>query len=77
MSQDTGKWIIFIGLIIVISGVVWYFLGDKLSFIGNLPGDIKVERENFKFYFPLTTMILISIIVNVVIRLVKYFSGNF
>lgn len=77
MSQDTGKWIIFIGLLIVIAGVVWYFLGDKLSFIGNLPGDIKVERENFKFYFPLTTMILISIIVNVVIRLVKYFSGNF
>ncbi|MEY3422866.1 MAG: hypothetical protein RIR48_3195 [Bacteroidota bacterium] len=75
LNQETGKWIILIGVLITVSGLTWYFFGDKLGFIGNLPGDFKVEKENFKFYFPLTTMILISILINILIRLIKYFSG--
>lgn len=72
--QETGKWIVILGAIAIIAGIIIYFFGDKLGFIGNLPGDIKVERENFKFYFPLTTMILVSVIINLIIRLVRYFG---
>jgi len=69
----TGKWIILVALILVVVGSVWYFFGDKLGFIGNLPGDIKYEGDSFKFYFPFTTMILVSVIINVILRIYKYF----
>ena len=72
--QETGKWIIFIGILLVLVGSIWYFFGDKLSFIGNLPGDIKHEGDNFKFYFPFTTMIILSLLINIIIRLFRYFS---
>jgi len=61
------------GLILVIAGLGIKFFSKNLSWVGNLPGDVRIERENFKFYFPLTTMILLSILVNVLIRLVNYF----
>jgi len=53
-------------------GIVWYYFGEKLTFIGNLPGDIRIEKENFKFYFPITTMLIISVLINVLIRIYKY-----
>jgi len=73
MSQTTGKYIILAGLIIVVLGAAIYLIGDKLHWLGKLPGDIRVEKENFKFFFPITTMIIISIILNLVIVLVRKF----
>lgn len=73
MSPETGKVIMFIGGAIVVIGLIIYFFHDKLHWIGRLPGDIRVERENFRFYFPITTMILFSVIVTVVIRLIRKF----
>ena len=75
MSNETGKIIISIGILIVLIGIIIYFWGDKLHFIGNLPGDIRVERENFRFYFPITTMILFSLILNLLVRLFNYFKS--
>ena len=66
-----GKTIILIGLAVLILGVIVYFFGDKLSGFGRLTGDIRIENENTKFYFPITSMILISLILNVVIWAVK------
>ena len=63
--EETGKWIIYAGVVLIIAGIIWYFFGNKFGFIGHLPGDFRIERENFKFYFPLTTMILISVIINI------------
>lgn len=74
MDQHTGKYIVFIGLGIIIIGILIYFMHDKLHWIGRLPGDIRVERENFRFYFPITTMILLSLLVTVIIYLIKKFS---
>jgi hypothetical protein len=71
MNSETGKWIVAIGVFIVIIGVVVYFFHDKLHWIGRLPGDIRVEKENFKFYFPITTMIIFSVLLTVIIQLVK------
>ena len=66
--NDIGKVLVVLGLaLVVLGGVLW--LGDKLPWFGRLPGDIRVEREHFKFYFPLTTCLLISILLALFLRL--------
>ena len=69
MQSDTGKYIIIAGLVIVLLGVIIYFFHDKLNWIGRLPGDIRIEKENFRFYFPITTMILLSVFASLLIWL--------
>jgi hypothetical protein len=71
MDQSTGKYIIVFGGIIILIGLVVYFFGDKLHWIGRLPGDIRVEKENFRFYFPITTMILFSVLLTVIVNLIR------
>jgi hypothetical protein len=71
MNSDTGKYIIIAGVLIVLLGVLIYFFHDKLNWIGRLPGDIRIEKENFKFYFPITTMIIFSLFITVIIQLIK------
>jgi hypothetical protein len=66
-----GKIIIIAGIILIIAGLIVYFAGDKLSWIGHLPGDIRVEKENMRFYFPVTTMILLSIFLSVVAWVIR------
>ena len=73
MEHNAGKYIIALGVIIVIIGVIIYFFGDKLHWLGRLPGDIKIEKENSRFYFPITTMILFSLVLTVLINLIKKF----
>ena len=46
MDQNTGKYIIFIGIGVIVVGILIYFLHDKLHWIGRLPGDIRIEKEN-------------------------------
>lgn len=71
--QPIGKILIIAGILIVIAGVVVYFAGDKLSWLGRLPGDIRIEKENVRFYFPITTMILVSIVLSAIIAIIKRF----
>jgi O-antigen/teichoic acid export membrane protein len=73
MDQNTGKYLIFIGAAVVAAGLLVYFLHDKLHWLGRLPGDIRVEREGFRFYFPLTTMILLSLLFTLIVNLIKKF----
>jgi hypothetical protein len=73
MSNETGKWIIAVGILIIIAGVVVYFFNDKLNWIGRLPGDIRVERGNFKFYFPITTMVIFSLLLTIIIQVIRRF----
>lgn len=63
------KGLIVAGVIILITGIFWPWV-SKLP-IGRLPGDIIVDRPNYKFFFPITTMVLLSIILSVVIWLIK------
>ena len=73
MDQQTGKYILIVGIVIVITGILVYFFHDYLKWIGRLPGDIRVERENFRFYFPLATMIVLSVLVTIIINVFKRF----
>ena len=61
--------LIALGLILIVVGLTWPWLG-KLPF-GRLPGDFVIDRPGFRFYFPLTTMILISAIVSIVLWLFR------
>ncbi|MBL7697929.1 MAG: DUF2905 domain-containing protein [Chitinophagaceae bacterium] len=71
MNPQSGKIIIIIGIIVVILGVIIYFFPNKLNWFGRLPGDIRVEKENFKFYFPITTMIILSVVLTIIIQIFK------
>lgn len=50
-----------------------YFFGNRLNWIGRLPGDISIEKENVRFYFPITTMILFSVLLTVIVNLIRRF----
>ncbi len=63
-----GKALIVIGIIVLIIGILVAY-GPKIPFLGKLPGDIYVKRDNFVFYFPLATSIIVSIILSLVIYL--------
>ena len=62
----TQKLLITLGVAILIIGLLWPVI-TKLG-VGRLPGDIHIKREGFSFYFPLTTMILASIILTLIFR---------
>ncbi|MBA3900425.1 MAG: DUF2905 domain-containing protein [Bacteroidetes bacterium] len=71
--EQTGKYIILAGITIVFLGIMVYFFGNKFGWFGNLPGDIRYERENVRIYFPITTMILISLILILLLWLGRRF----
>jgi hypothetical protein len=73
MMQNTGKLLMFAGLIILVAGLVLWLGGDRLRWLGRLPGDISVEKPNFRFYFPVTTMIIVSIVLTLVLWLIRKF----
>jgi hypothetical protein len=71
MPQTLGKYIIFIGIILVLAGLLLHFGGDRLKWLGHLPGDIRIVKENFRFYFPVTTMIIVSLLLTLIVNLIK------
>ena len=66
---DVARWLIILGVVLVVAGLLWPWLG-KLG-LGRLPGDIVIERENFRLYLPITTSILISIVLSVILWLLN------
>jgi hypothetical protein len=62
-----ARWLIILGVVLILAGLLWPWL-TKLG-LGRLPGDIVVERDNFRFYFPLTTSILISLVLSLILWL--------
>ncbi|MEP7232062.1 MAG: DUF2905 domain-containing protein [Ginsengibacter sp.] len=73
MSQETGKYLIIGGIITVAAGVIIYFFHNQFKWFGNLPGDIKIKSENFRLYFPLASMIFISIAIIIIVNIVRRF----
>jgi hypothetical protein len=69
--NTTAKYLMIVGVIIFLAGLIWLLFGNKLHWIGRLPGDIRIEKENFRFYFPITTMIVISVLLTIVINLLR------
>lgn len=70
--NQTGKLLFFLGLGLIIIGIILWLFGDRLNFLGKLPGDIRIEKENYSVYIPITTMLLISLIISLILRLWQY-----
>ncbi len=66
-----GKIIIIIGVIIVIIGLVIHFTNFNLNWFGRLPGDVRIEKGNSGFYFPITTMIIVSGVISGVLWIIR------
>jgi uncharacterized protein HemY len=64
-----GKLLVVLGIVLAIVGlIVW----GKIPFLGRLPGDIRIEKDGFTFYFPLTTMLIISAIASLILFLLRH-----
>ena len=71
---DLGKWLVLAGVgLALLGGVIW--LLGHIPFFGNLPGDIRIQTQNFGCFFPLVSMIILSIlatiVLNIIIRIVN------
>jgi len=70
MFGALGKMFILVGVFIILIGLL-LSLGEKIPWIGRLPGDIIIRKKNFTFYFPLATSIFISIFLTLFFTLFK------
>ena len=71
--QHPGWILIVIGVVIAIIGLIWLVV-PSVSWLGKLPGDIKVEGENTRLYIPITTCIVLSLLLTGIMWLVRYFA---
>jgi Protein of unknown function (DUF2905) len=64
-----GRWLILFGIVLVLLGIAWPWI-TKLG-LGRLPGDLRIEREGFSFYFPITTSLIVSIAISLLLWLFR------
>ncbi len=67
--MSIGNWLIGAGLLLILLGIAYKF--GLLNWFGNLPGDIRYESRNTRFYFPVVTMLLISVILSLLFAFFK------
>ena len=67
---ELGKTLILLGGVLVVVGAL-LILGGKLPWLGRLPGDIVIQRDNFTFYFPLATSILLGVVLSLLFMLFR------
>jgi Protein of unknown function (DUF2905) len=64
-----ARWLIILGVVLIVAGLLWPWL-TKLG-LGRLPGDIVIERDNFRAYIPITTSIVISVVLSLILWLLN------
>ena len=64
-----AKVLIGLGIILILVGIVWLLFPNAFSWIGNMPGDIKHTSGNTKVYFPVVTMIVVSVVATILLNL--------
>jgi len=75
--ETMGKMFILIGLFVLMIGLVMTFAPRlKIPFLGRLPGDIRIEREGFSFYFPLVTCIVLSVLLTIILNVIGRLLGR-
>ena len=73
--MDIGKSIIFLGFSMMCFGFLFYILGDKINWFGNLLGDFRYESKNIKIFIPITSMLFLSVSLTIIINVIlKYFK---
>ena len=74
--EAMGKILLIVGAVIIMTGLVMIF-NQHIPFFGKLPGDIVIKKENFSFFFPVVTFLIISIILTIIINVILYFISKF
>ncbi|MBX2907440.1 MAG: DUF2905 domain-containing protein [Taibaiella sp.] len=69
--ERQGKLIMLIGALMILAGLILWLAGDRLRFLGHLPGDIRYERGNTRVYIPITTMLLLSLLLSAIMWIVQ------
>ncbi len=64
-GTSMGRWLVILGLVLVVIGLAWPWLA-KLG-LGRLPGDIVIERDNLRIYLPITTSLLVSLLLSLIL----------
>jgi H+/Cl- antiporter ClcA len=67
-----ARWFIIAGIILIVIGLILWLAPWLFDWFGKLPGDIRIEKENSKVFIPITSMLLISIVLTVLINLIRY-----
>ncbi|BAU27022.1 hypothetical protein DFP93_104106 [Aneurinibacillus soli] len=67
-----AKLLIIGGVILIVIGLLWQ-VGGRFLNLGRLPGDIVVEKENFRFYFPVVTCIVLSVVLSLIMYVIRLF----
>jgi len=73
--EGLGKLLIIIGIVIVVLGLL-LALGGHIPFLGKLPGDILIKKDGITFYFPVVTLLLISLVLTLIANFVLRFIGK-
>jgi hypothetical protein len=69
--NSIGKTLILFGVVMIVVGGI-FMLGAKAPWLGRLPGDIYVQKKNFSFFFPITTSILISVVISLILIFLRH-----
>ena len=69
--QSLGKIVVLFGLIMVAVGALMMF-SDKIPYLGKLPGDINIKKDNFQLFIPITTSIVLSVLLSLVMWLISF-----
>lgn len=69
--NDGPKMLLIIGILFILAAGIWQFSGRFIQ-LGHLPGDISIEKENFKFYMPLGTSLVVSIALSGILWLLRF-----
>jgi hypothetical protein len=70
--EGIGKILLIVGGIIVVLGLILIF-SQHIPFLGKLPGDIFVKRDGFSFYFPIVTLLVLSLLITIIVNVILYF----
>lgn len=73
--EGLGKLLLILGVVVAVIGLLLIF-GQHIPFFGKLPGDIVIKRDNFTFYFPIVTFLILSIVLTVILNLIFRFWGR-
>jgi len=71
--DNVSKILTATGILLIVCGFIWHFSGGKIP-LGRLPGDIRIESENAKFYFPITTCLIISGLFTLITWIIRHFK---
>ena len=69
--EQFGKILIVTGIILLVAGLIIYFAGNRFTWLGHLPGDINIVKDNVKIFIPITTMILLSALLSLILYLIR------